>query len=76
MTILSTFLMKRGKGKPYMTAAEAAFFKQLRASGAVSFFRTGVCASKDCQAEVPQNKQYCSKECHEGEHVSISSDEG
>jgi hypothetical protein len=63
MSIVSTFLARLRPDLPYMTPAESSQFKHLRAGGAISFFRTWMCA--ECGAEVPQTKKYCSKKCYE-----------
>ncbi len=46
----------------YMTKPEAEYFRIRRDSGAISFFRTGVCLR--CGGELIKGKLYCSKGCY------------
>ena len=47
---------------PYATRLEMLTFGTLVKNGTMSFFRIGYC--KVCKAQMPKNKEYCSKKCY------------
>lgn len=53
--------LKLDDSRSFATSAEMASFKQLREDGALSFFRSGVCAK--CGIEIPKSKTHCSEAC-------------
>ena len=68
MGFIDTYGKQFNPDIPYMTRAEMAHFKRLRAGGSITFFRTGTC--QHCAAEVLKGKRYCSERCY---HIAENS---
>lgn len=65
MALKQTFGAKPGVDRDCMTSGELGLFREERKRGGVSFFRVGHCLG--CSTEIHKSKQYCSKQCKQGD---------
>lgn len=75
MALKQTFGWKFRPELDYMTVAEQGHFKELVKAGVITIFKMGTCAKcppehgdcgrTKCDADIPENKKYCSLACKE-----------
>ncbi len=66
MSLKQTYGVRFDSSREYLTRTEYTLFEQMRDSGEITMFRLAVC--KECGADIPRTKKYCSKKCMEANH--------